>query len=489
MSVILPIKHRLSAFETGNSTKILLGISASFTGNWETVEDWATAGVSVAGDNVTDGTLYIETSNDLGVTLESSVPFTITDASFDIPKIWNLVERDIRIRYENGTTAQTGFFVMVTKFSNGQQLGVLQVVGDAITDDSTGQIVKSVITGKTDVGDYQNVGATPSGNLKATLFDSQTNSRQIVDLNGAAKMGEAIILVGDKFGGFAPNALQWDFTDLVGSGASLTLDGTQRIETGTTADSEMRFQSVKSARFMISQFNIFHGGIELDNISDTECERRFGAFDPINANQNGVYFALIDGDWNVAYCKDGVETLVPQANWNGTNKDLFNANPALSVYEIQYNAGSIFFFQGPNFIHRVSGLASPYAALYDFKVSCEVINTDGNTTNNGINFRALGVYRLGEERGELISRVFTSDTLIKTGAGYCEHASLSRNGSTGGAGSLTVYDGTDNTGIAMAQIDVGGDDLKGLNVKSTFSDGLFIEISGSGTNSGTIGYE
>jgi len=319
-------------------------------------------------------------------------------------------------------------------------------------------------------------------------FDSQTGSRQVVDLNGAAKVGEAIILVGDKFGTYEPNPLQWD-TDFVGSGDSIALPGTQRIETGATANSAARFQSVKAGRFMISQFNIFHAGIELDNIADTQCERRFGAFDPINPSQNGCYFALIDGAWNVGYCKNGVETLIPQANWNGTNKDLFNPTPALSVYEIQYNAGAIFFFQGPNFVHRVAGLLSPYAAVYDFNIACEVINTDGNTTNNGINFRALGVYRLGEERGETISRAFTADTLIKTGAGYCEHAYLSRTGSGGGSASLRVYDGTDATGVLMKRIDVGADDYKGGAVKATFSVGLYITLSGSGTVTGDLAYE
>lgn len=319
-------------------------------------------------------------------------------------------------------------------------------------------------------------------------YDTQTGSRQIVDLNGAAKFGEAIILVGDKFGTVTPSPIQWD-EDFVGSGANLTLPGTQRIETGVTANSEARFQSTKKARFMISQFNIFHGGIEVDNISDSQCERRFGAFDPINPTQNGCYFALIDGVWNVGYSKNGVETLIPQANWNGANKDLFNANPALSVYEIQYNAGAIFFFQGANFIHRVSGLASPYAAIYDFKVAVEVINTDGNTTNNGINYRALGTYRLGEERGEIISRVFSVDTLVKSGAGYCSHVYLSRTGSGGGNANLLVYDGKDATGILIARVDIGADDVKGIPINSSFSDGLYIALTGTGTKNATIGFE
>lgn len=90
---------------------------------------------------------------------------------------------------------------------------------------------------------------------------------------------------------------------------------------------------------------------------------------------------------------------------------------------------------------------------------------------------------------ELISRAFTANTLIKTGAGYCEHAYLSRTGSVGGNADLKVYDGTDNTGILIKHIDVGSDDYKGGAVKSTFSDGLYIEMSGTGTITSDLSYK
>jgi hypothetical protein len=349
-------------------------------------------------------------------------------------------------------------------------------------------ITRSILTGLDKNGNYENVKSTPSGNLQITPVDSQTASNQIIDLNGAAKFGEAIILAGDVFGNNTPNALQWD-EEFVGSGEITSQAGLLRVGTSTTADSEVRFQSVKKSRFMLSQFNIFHCGLSVDNIADANCERRFGVFDPINVNQNGAYFALIDGAWNVGYCKDGVETLVAQANWNGTNKDLFVDSTALSPYEIHYNAGSIFFFQRGNFLHRVSGLPDPYASEYNFKVSVEVINKNGNTTDNGIDVYALGVYRLGEERGEPISRVFTVNTLIKSSSGYIANAYLSRTGSGGGSASLIVYDGTDNTGIVMTRIDIGADDVKGLPVNSTFSEGLYMEIIGTGTKTATISYE
>lgn len=393
----------------------------------------------------------------------------------------------VRYSYTNGGTNQTDF-LYETKVLTTALSGQIVRLDGTVVSSMVAPITKSVLMGVSASGDYEDVGVTPSGNIQATLLDSQTGSRQIIDLNGAAKFGEAVILVGDVFGASLPSPLQWD-SETVGSGGSVSLPGLQRIQTGVTSNSEARYQSTKKARFMLSQFNIFHSGLRVDNVADTDCERRWGAFDPIDASQNGVYWALIDGGWNVAHCINGVETLIPQANWNGTNKDLFNAAPGLAVYEIHYNAGSIFFFQGSNFIHKVSGLPSPYAAKYHFNVAVEVVNKNGNTTNNGIDVYALGTYRLGEERGETISRVFNSDTIIKSGAGYCANAYLSRTGSGGGDATLLIYDGTDNTGFLMGRVDIGSDDVKGMPLNSTFSDGLYIEMSGTGTINATISYE
>ena len=124
--------------------------------------------------------------------------------------------------------------------------------------------------------------------------------------------------------------------------------------------------------------------------------------------------------------------------------------------------------------------------FYNFKVGLEVINTNGNTTNNYIDFRAAGIYRLGEERGITRARAFTGDTLVKSTAGYISTAFLSRTGSGGGSAALKVYDVFDNTGIFMARVDIGADDIKGINLNSTFSEALFIEITGTGTITATI---
>ena len=164
MSYIPNTGNKISA---ANSTTGLLLAAGTFTGAWEDVTNFTTVAVAIIGDNLTDGTLYIESSQDGGVTV-NSVPFNVPDTTFDLPHIWNVVEGSIRIRYVNGTTAQTGFFQLQTKYSNGQELGLLQNAGDTITAITDVQIVKSVGTGDDPNGDYVNLPANGVDNGNTT---------------------------------------------------------------------------------------------------------------------------------------------------------------------------------------------------------------------------------------------------------------------------------------------------------------------------------
>ena len=59
----------------------------------------------------------------------------------------------------------------------------------------------------------------------------------------------------------------------------------------------------------------------------------------------------------------------------------------------------------------------------------------------------------------------------------------------GGAGTASIYDGINNTGVLIGRVDVGGDDVKGITLDGTFSNGLYVEIAGTGTNTLNINFE
>lgn len=174
--------HQISSDETGNSTKALLAPAATYIGAWEYVLDFATVAVAIKGDNTTDGTLYIESSQDGGATI-NSVPFPVSDASFDLPHLWNIVESHIRVKYTNGSTAQTGYFQLQTKYSNGQQLGLLQQAGDDINSETDVQIVKAVSAGRQPSGSYKNVPVSGIGfSTTANLTTGTSYTSPIMDL-------------------------------------------------------------------------------------------------------------------------------------------------------------------------------------------------------------------------------------------------------------------------------------------------------------------
>jgi hypothetical protein len=126
---------------TANSSTSLLGVSATFTGAWEDVTDYTTVAVAILGSLATDGTLYFDLSTDGGTTF-TSVPALVGDVTFTVPRILNVVESHVRIRYVNGTTAMTGTWSLQTKYSNGQEMSLLSPLDGFINSENPATLVR-----------------------------------------------------------------------------------------------------------------------------------------------------------------------------------------------------------------------------------------------------------------------------------------------------------------------------------------------------------
>ena len=159
-----------------NSTAVLLTSGATFTGAWEDVTNYTTVATAVLGSIATDGILYFDLSTDNGTTF-TSVPSMISDATFAVPRILNVVETYVRVRYVNGTTAQTGTFSIETKYSNNQQMPVLSSVDGTVIGETPTQVVKSVLVGYDEVNEvYRNVPVDEIGQLAVNVHDQTTKS-------------------------------------------------------------------------------------------------------------------------------------------------------------------------------------------------------------------------------------------------------------------------------------------------------------------------
>lgn len=166
----------LNVESAANSSDDLLAGSATFTGAWEDVNEYTTVAVAVLGSLATDGTLYFDLSTDNGATF-TSVPSTVSDTTFAVPRILNVVEQYVRIRYVNGTTPMTGNFSLTTKYSNGQELALLSSIEGIVKGETPTQVVRSITTGKDPDGTYGNqvVSGVDSGNSSVTNLTAATS--------------------------------------------------------------------------------------------------------------------------------------------------------------------------------------------------------------------------------------------------------------------------------------------------------------------------
>lgn len=161
------------AIDESNSSHAALGGGATFTGTAVDILRYSIVYVTVYADqaSATDG-LVIEQGQDEGGTIywDSDDKFTIpasTGKTFSIQPAMQY----LRVRYTNGATPQTAFRLhVVLKTNNG--LDSTHRIQDAIVDEDDVRLRKSVLSAKTDVGTYLNIGATDSGNLRVTDAES-----------------------------------------------------------------------------------------------------------------------------------------------------------------------------------------------------------------------------------------------------------------------------------------------------------------------------
>lgn len=190
MSFIGPERNVIS---TANSTVALLGPEAIFTGAWEDVTQFETVATAILGSMPTDGELFFDLSTDNGATY-TSVPSSIGDTTFAVPRILNVVEDYVRIRYVNGTTQMTGDFSIRTKYSNGQQMDLLSSVDGFVNGETPTAVVRAIATAKDPQNNFKNVAADGAAFETTALLDNAvTFDSGILDLTNYTQVQTEIV--------------------------------------------------------------------------------------------------------------------------------------------------------------------------------------------------------------------------------------------------------------------------------------------------------
>jgi len=142
-----------------------LAAGATFQGVGEDVSGFGRAGISVKSSypaGLTGGTLTIEVSHDnvnwSGPTRE------ISDTSTAQPVMWAIVEKYFRVKYVNGPVAATDLSIQV-QYSNNDDILLAHPLSETLIDETQALATRSVLVGKDDNGDYNNVAASPDGKL------------------------------------------------------------------------------------------------------------------------------------------------------------------------------------------------------------------------------------------------------------------------------------------------------------------------------------
>jgi hypothetical protein len=331
-------------------------------------------------------------------------------------------------------------------------------------------------------GDRLKVDAEISATLAdTTLVDPQTGAESLIAPNGVLHIAQLVRLVGDNFRDGQPLLDTLWRTDTINGGIINNVDGELDMETGTAGDGEVIVDSFRRARFLTGTFNLSHQAMSLPNWQATDVCREFGCYDPADASgsaMDGVVWRNDDGAWYVARYKNGVEVeTTPEASFNNTATNPFKKDDNIHIYEIMFNAGTIFFLQDRKLIHRMSSTSSAAYGTPHLRAGARIYNKNGNTTNNKLVSRGNSIGRLGSrDVAPNFKFIENSGTFpIKNNPGTLHKIILTDLGT--GAATITFYNSVTGSGEIITRLDT-NDVIGTLDYELEFDEGLTIVASG-----------
>lgn len=352
---------------------------------------------------------------------------------------------------------------------------------DELTDSNTPALASKqddIISNQTN-GTQKTQVVNSLGDEGTCLVDCQTGKTASIESLGSLKTITPIRLAGTAFSGMTKDTNFW--TETVTGSGSVTQAGDITLSTGTTADSTVKYETVRKSRKITGKTNQFRSVARNIQAPAADCIRRIGPYDA-----NNGFLAQFDGTtFEFRSRKGGVDTVVQNGSFNGNGGATIDFGGGISFtrVEIEYTALSAKLTLDGTLIHTIRATTTSLTNTLDLPVTIELINENGNTTNNSYEVLFATIVGLGELKTSNQFKYIdgAATTICKYGAG-----TLKRIAVTDTSGDITVYDNTAASGTIITVIDPSKTSGT-IEYNAPFNNGLTIVTTAS--TKATIIYE
>lgn len=173
--------------------------------------------------------------------------------------------------------------------------------------------------------------------IPAILADPEMGTVPHISHFGALKVSPTIPIIKANFPGSSLDTTIW--TQTLANGGTVTVeDGVGKLNTSTATNGSSKLLSVKQGIFEAGQVTVYQSGV-MAGVPVVDNIRRWGLMTA--DEQNGLFFELNGNDFNVVSRRDGTDTRIESAGFNGDTS--FTPGATNNTYRIHYSVGRAIF--------------------------------------------------------------------------------------------------------------------------------------------------
>jgi hypothetical protein len=249
-----------------------------------------------------------------------------------------------------------------------------------------------------------------------------------------------------------------------GAGSASTVNLISTVTSGTANSGYGSIKSVKPARFLFANPNLYRGLHRLTSLTaalGNTCY--FGACTVTGTPpvpSNGFFFSIVDvaGVPTLAInsANAGAVTQVLSGAFNGPTTPVYKLDTNQHGYEITYYAAAIWFYVDGVLLHTLKPTSAPLVSDYTLNIAAASYNSGSGVASRTLETWNVSILRLGKEVSRPIStRISTNTTtVLKLGSGTLQNITICNTPSNNNT--ITVYDNTAGSGTVLMVITGGG---------------------------------